>query len=133
MKRKIPAITFFVTAFVVIVCVDITGRSAAAKENGVGFDIAPHHVGISVPNLEESIAWYHEMLGFAVVRRMSQAANPEMDFALLQRGNCYIELFEVVGGKPMPAYRRDPTADLYIHGTKHIAFEVADARAAAEA
>lgn len=103
-----------------------------AADEDPGFKITPHHVGISVPDLEESIAWYRKMLGFEVVRRMEKAENPEMVFALLQRGDCYIELFQVVGSRPMPEYRRDPTADLYVHGTKHIAFRVEDARAAAE-
>lgn len=107
-------------------------RPVIAQDNDAGFNIAPHHVGISVPNLEESIAWYHEMLGFEVVRRMKQAANPEMIFALLQRGDCYIELFQVVDGKPLPEYRSDPTADLYVHGTKHMAFQVKNVRSAAE-
>jgi methylmalonyl-CoA/ethylmalonyl-CoA epimerase len=107
-------------------------HTATAQGSGPGFAIMPHHVGISVPNLAESIAWYQEMLGFEVVRRMTQAANPEMELALLQRGDCYIELFQVADGKPMPEYRRDPTEDLYVHGTKHIAFQVEDARAAAE-
>lgn len=126
MNRKLWAMVIAIAAWVVI------GGKAVAEDNDVGFEIAPHHVGISVPNLEESIAWYHKMLGFEVVRRMEQATNPEMTFALLRRGDCYIELFQVAGGKPMPEYRRDPTADLYVHGTKHIAFQVKDARAAAD-
>ena len=108
----------------------VSGSNAVAGEQDPGFTIRPHHVGISVPDLEESIAWYGEMLGFKVVRRMEKAENPEMIFALLRRGDCYIELFQVAGGRPMPEYRRDPTADLYVHGTKHIAFQVEDARAA---
>lgn len=125
MNRKLQAGLLTIMAFMV-------ANGWAAEDNGAGFDIAPHHVGISVPNLEESIAWYHKMLGFDVIRRMRQAANPEMTFALLQRGDCYIELFQVVGARPMPEYRSDPTADLYVHGTKHIAFRVKDARAAAD-
>ena len=122
-----------ITGVVVITLMVLTAVCVrAADDNGPGFEISPHHVGISVPNLEESIAWYHKMLGFELVRRMEQAANPEMSFALLRRGDCYIELFQVVGAKPMPAYRRDPTADLYVHGTKHAAFQVRDARAAAD-
>jgi methylmalonyl-CoA/ethylmalonyl-CoA epimerase len=106
-------------------------RAAFCGDHGAGFAVIPHHIGISVPDLDESIAWYREMLGFRLVRRMHKEANPEMDFALLRRGDAYIELFDVVDGRPMPDYRRDPTADLYVHGTKHFAFRVEDARAAA--
>ena len=35
----------------------------SAKES---FELKPHHLGISVPDLETSISWYHDMLGFSV-------------------------------------------------------------------
>jgi methylmalonyl-CoA/ethylmalonyl-CoA epimerase len=95
------------------------------------FEITPHHTGISVPNMEESVAWYQRMLGFEVVRRVTP--NPNTAIALLRRNNCYIELFQVAGAQPLPESRRSPTADLAVHGIKHFAFEVADARAAAAA
>jgi methylmalonyl-CoA/ethylmalonyl-CoA epimerase len=95
------------------------------------FEITPHHTGISVPNMEESVAWYQRMLGFEVVRRVTP--NPNTAIALLRRNNCYIELFQVGGAQPLPESRRSPTADLAVHGIKHFAFEVADARAAAAA
>lgn len=106
----------------------LVSTPAEAQEGGPDFEIKAHHVGISVPNLEDSIAWYGRMLGFEVVRRVSQDA---MTFALLRRGDFHIELFEVADSQPMPEHRRDPTADLGVHGTKHLAFEVDDARAAA--
>jgi catechol 2,3-dioxygenase-like lactoylglutathione lyase family enzyme len=39
----------------------------------------------------------------------------------------------VAGAPPLPESRRSPAADLAVHGIKHFAFEVADARAAAAA
>ncbi len=99
-----------------------------ARAQSAGFEIKAHHVGISVPNLDESIDWYGRMLGFEVVRRVTQEG---MTFALLRQGEFHIELFELADGQPMPEYRRDPSADLRVHGTKHLAFQVADARAAA--
>jgi methylmalonyl-CoA/ethylmalonyl-CoA epimerase len=103
---------------------------AAAQDHRVGFDITPHHVGISVPNLEESIAWYKKMLGFEVVTRMP-GGESGMSVALIKRGNFHIELFQVEGAKPLPEYRRDPSADLRVRGLSQFAFQVADARAAA--
>ena len=95
------------------------------------FEIMANHVGIAVPNLDEAIAWYHRMLGFELVRKMSKDADPKMVFALIRRGNFNLELFQVDDFKEMEAYRFDPTADLYVHGVKHLAFEVKDAVAAA--
>ena len=107
-----------------------TAAPAMAEDDGPSFEITPNHVGISVPNLEESIAWYHRMLGFELVRRMSKDADPKMIFALMRHGNFNLELFQVDEDREMPAYRFDPTADLYVHGVKHLAFEVKDAVAA---
>jgi methylmalonyl-CoA/ethylmalonyl-CoA epimerase len=103
--------------------------SAPAEDSGVTFEISHHHVGISVPNLEESIAWYKKMLGFEVVSRMG-GGNGGMLVALIKRGNCHIELFQVAGAKSLPEYRRDPSADLRVHGISQMAFQVADVQAA---
>ncbi len=102
----------------------------AAPADGPGFTIGAHHVGISVPDLDASIAWYGEMLGFELVRKMYKPEDPEMNFALITNGAFNIELFEVVEDREMPEYRFDPTADLYVNGVKHLAFEVDDAEAA---
>jgi len=124
MKKEICGIAFiFVMAFVLA----SSSAPMPAQEDKVGFEISHHHVGISVPNVEESIAWYHKMLGFEVVTRMKQQG---MTVGHIRRGNCYIELFQVEGAKPLPEYRRDPSADLRVHGLAHMAFQVADVQAA---
>jgi methylmalonyl-CoA/ethylmalonyl-CoA epimerase len=84
-------------------------------------NITPHHVGISVADLEASIAWYEAMLGFVVEQRVEIAAIPAR-IAFLKRGAFRIELFEVAGAAPLPDDRRVPNKDLHTHGTKHLAF-----------
>ncbi len=106
-------------------------REDAATTDGPTFAITANHVGISVPDLDASIAWYHRMLGFELVQTMSKDADPKMNFALIRRGDFNLELFQVDEDRPMPDYRFDPTADLYVHGVKHLAFQVDDAEAAA--
>lgn len=103
---------------------------APAQENSVGFEISFHHVGISVANVDESVAWYKKMLGFEEVTRMTQEGANKMLIAHIKRGNCYIELFQVANSKPLPEYRRDPTADLGVQGFKHMGLLVPDALAA---
>jgi len=98
---------------------------AEEQQNKTGFDLSFHHIGISVANLDESIAWYKEMLGFEEVMRMEQGATiKEMKIGHIKRGNCYIELFEVAGAKPLPEYRRDPNTDLRVHGLAHFGLQV---------
>jgi methylmalonyl-CoA/ethylmalonyl-CoA epimerase len=128
MKRSSVMIVFVLVA--IAGGLGVTISSAAAQEKGAGFDISFHHVGISVPNVEESVAWYKKMFGFEVVLRMNQGGDSTMNVVHIKRGNCYIELFQVAGAKPLPEYRRDPSADLRVHGLAHFAFQVSDVVAA---
>jgi len=93
------------------------------------FEVTPHHCAFSVPDLESSIVWYRDMLGFTLEMRMIVSEFP-MTIAMLQRRNFRIELFEVPGAKPLPDNRRDLDDDLRTHGTKHLALNVRDVRAA---
>jgi len=104
------------------------GGSIMAQDNSPNFEISHHHVGISVPDAEESAQWYQKMLGFEVVTRMNQGSG--MSVVHIKRGNCYIELFQVAGAKPLPEYRRDPSEDLRVHGTVHFALQVSSLDAA---
>lgn len=94
-------------------------------------DVRAHHCALSVPDLEASIAWYREMLGFGVEMRQEMPDVP-LKGAFLRRGDFRIELFEVAGAKTMPPERRAVEEDLRTHGTKHMALAVSDVRAAAE-
>jgi len=85
--------------------------------------VIPHHCGISVPDIEASITWYRDMLGFFIVKRMTIDAIPAK-IAFLKHGDFYIELFQIEDAEPLPEDRRHPNRDIYTHGTKHIAFAV---------
>ena len=89
--------------------------------------LKPHHLGISVADLEASISWYREKLGFTVVNRVTLDHIPAK-IAFLQHGDFAVELFEVPGASPLPEDRRHPNQDLRTHGTKHIALAVQDTK-----
>jgi methylmalonyl-CoA/ethylmalonyl-CoA epimerase len=89
------------------------------------FNLKPHHVGISVPDLEAAIVWYHDMLGFSVAKRMEMGHTPAR-LAFVKNGDFYIELFEVKGANPLPDSRRYPNEDIKTHGTKHLCLVVDD-------
>ena len=126
MQKQIFSITHSLIIFLVIS--SINGTPATAQDDRVGFEISHHHIGISVADAEKSAAWYRKMLGFEIVARMNQG--DEMTVVHIKRGNCYIELFQVKGAKPLPEYRHDPSEDLRVHGTAHFAFQVSDVIAA---
>ena len=105
---------------------------AHAQPGNVGFDIEINHVGISVANLEESVDWYVDKLGFELVRPIDRDPDATMTIALLTRNGFNIELFEIEGAAPLPEYRSDPSASLRVHGLAHFAFRVDDAYAVLE-
>ena len=63
--------------------------------------LKPHHGGISVPDIEASIIWYRDMLGFTVMRRQNIDAI-QAKVAFMKNGNFHIELFEVPGASALP-------------------------------
>jgi methylmalonyl-CoA/ethylmalonyl-CoA epimerase len=95
------------------------------------FELKHHHGAMSVPNLDDSIAWYERMIGFKLERRFHIAQIPA-DVAMLRRGNMRLELFEVPNATPLPDDRRHPDRDNRTHGNKHVAFTVRDAKAVLE-
>jgi methylmalonyl-CoA/ethylmalonyl-CoA epimerase len=90
------------------------------------FELQHHHAAMSVPNLDDAIAWYERMLGFKLERRFHIAQIPAQ-VAILRRGLLRIELFEVPDAKPLPEDRRHPDRDNRTHGNKHAAFTVRNA------
>jgi len=84
-----------------------------------------HHGGVSVPNLDESIAWYRDVLGFEVAERIKIPTIPA-EIAMLRNGPLHMELFEVEGAQKLPVERREPDSDLHTHGNKHVSFAVSN-------
>ena len=89
------------------------------------FELKPHHGGISVPDLDASIVWYRDMLGFTVDLVMDIPADTGR-LAMLKNGDFRVELFEVPGAAPLPDDRRYVEKDIRTHGMKHMAYVVRD-------
>lgn len=88
-------------------------------------ELKPHHHGVSVPDLEASIAWYRDMLGFSVLTGMD-LPDGSGKLVMMRNGDFVVELFEIPGAAPLPDDRRYPDRDLGTHGNKHLAFAVPD-------
>lgn len=91
-------------------------------------EIKPHHVGVSVPDMDAAIDWYSRMLGFEVETRSYIEIIPA-EVAFIRRGDLRIELFQVEGAAPLPADRREPNLDVRTHGNKHLCLAVQDVEA----
>ena len=90
-----------------------------------------HHGGLSVPDLDASIAWWKQVLGFELERRFFISTIPA-EVAMLGNGPLHIELFMVAGAKALPPERREPDTDVRTHGNKHVSFAVDNAAEFAE-
>ena len=101
---------------------EVLGASSAVS------GLRPDHAGISVADLEASIAWYCEMLGFSVDRIVDVPGDAGR-VALIRHGDFILELFAIPGAAPLPDERRHPSTDLRTHGIKHVAYAVGDIRA----
>lgn len=82
----------------------------------------PHHTAFTVSNMDESVTWYQEKLGFAIKHRYNKHG---MEIAILELDKVRLELFcygETT--KPLPEYRTDLMEDLHVIGTKHLSIQV---------
>ena len=83
------------------------------------------HVGISVSDMERSLKWYDEVLGFS--EKLKDFYAPPLGARICFIRGCggfEIELFQYDAPKPIPEDRLKPNSDLQTIGTKHAAFEV---------
>ena len=90
-----------------------------------------HHLGVSVPNLEESIEWWERVLNFKLEGRGHIPTIPA-DIAFVRNGPMRVEIFEAPDAAPLPDGRRVPDQDIKTHGNKHISFVCEDVDAFAE-
>jgi len=87
--------------------------------------LKPLHMGVSVSDMETSIQWYQNVLGFQL-ERSTYMAPLKSKVAFLRLGDFSVELFRPDEVIPLPEERRIPNEDIKTNGTKHIAFLVKD-------
>lgn len=87
-----------------------------------------HHYGISVPSLDEAIAWWEGVLSFRLLRRYRIETIPA-EVAVMGNGSCHVELFQDDQGVPPSEGRSIPNEDIHTWGNKHPSFAVENAKA----
>ena len=79
-------------------------------------NIRPDHAGISVADLEASIAWYRDMLGFEL-DRVVDIPEGTGKVAMIHSGDFILELFCFPGAAPLPEEQRHPATGLSVQGS----------------
>jgi catechol 2,3-dioxygenase-like lactoylglutathione lyase family enzyme len=94
-----------------------------------------HHVAISTPDVERSLGFYRDLLGFEVVfggswprgvaaaDRITALEGSSARQVLLRAANAYLELFQYASPEPKPA---DPQRRVCDHGITHLCVDVDD-------
>lgn len=94
-------------------------------------DLAPHHVGICVRDIDEAIAFWGKHFGFELDFK-DEIPPIKAKIAFIKRNGFRLELFQVEGSTSVPQARLRPNTDLLTQGTKHLGFAVDDTQATLE-
>lgn len=89
------------------------------------YDIKPLHVAISVQNLDATVKWYEDILGFTF-KDLVQVPGLPCKIAFLKKGDFEMEIFEHEATLPLPQERLNPNTDNQTQGTKHICYYCPD-------
>ena len=83
-----------------------------------------HHFALSVPNLDEAIHWYKDVLGFEVERRFGFPELKTEVAHLISSSGIRIELLCAEGAATSPDLGRDAFGAIATQGAKHIGLQV---------
>lgn len=90
-----------------------------------------HHVAICVPDREEAVRWYSDILGFSLATSF-EVPSIGLRSAMMQGPGFWMEIHCMAGAAPVPIERRDPRVDVQTLGNKYFALAVRDAASASE-
>lgn len=93
-------------------------------------EFAPLHVGISVYDMDESLQWYKDNLGFDEIVYDEYVKDLRARLTFIRNGDFELELFQYDEPRPLPPDRFLPNEDLKTVGTKHVALYTNNLKAA---
>lgn len=133
MKVAEPKYAIWILAAIVILLTLIGSLGVARGQQNIEkaalISLRPHHIALSVPNLEESVKWYEQKLSFKVlVRREIKPLS--LRVVNLELNGFQIELFERAKSVRNAPPSGNVPDDLLNQGYRHVALVVDDIGAA---
>jgi catechol 2,3-dioxygenase-like lactoylglutathione lyase family enzyme len=84
-----------------------------------------HHIGLSVSDMDQSLAWYRDHFGFEK-RSETVVDNGNRHIVYIAKNGFELELFHIRDPKGMPTLTQSEIGPDSVISLKHIAFEVED-------
>lgn len=84
-------------------------------------------VAISVPDIDQTIKWYEDKLGFKLQNRRKVSTGIEI--ALIEKNGFYIDIIRIANSKNVEGAPKDPPEHLSIQGLRNIVFWVDNLKA----
>ena len=120
------------TLFLVLV-INASAQSKASESNRSFYSARPYLLALSVSNLDETLKWYGEKLGFTVVRRVEIPQN-SLRIAFIELNDFQLEVIEFKQSVSFDRLQKQyPSVDdrAKIQGMTKLAFMVDDIEGAA--
>lgn len=83
-----------------------------------------HHYTISVADMDQSVKWYREKLGFELITPIATSRTEKITY--VQNRGVRLKMVQVSNPNPLPPYRSHPTTDNAVQGHKHFSLRVKD-------
>lgn len=104
----------------------VSQASEADLEQGLE-SLQIFNVAISVADLDESIAWYEDKLGFQLQNR--RRVSTGIEIALIEKNEFFIDLIYISGSQNIEGNPQDPPDHLKVQGLRNLVFWVDDLQA----
>lgn len=105
----------------------VSQRAKTSVGNGLE-SLQIFNVAISVSNIDESVKWYEDKLGFKLQNRRQVSTGIEI--ALIENNGFFIDLIHIAGSENLEGSPKEPPEHLKVQGLRNLVFWVDDLKAA---
>jgi catechol 2,3-dioxygenase-like lactoylglutathione lyase family enzyme len=126
------ASTFLVPLAIAIMLITVMVQFTSAQTSNSPVDrglatLQIYNVAISVPDIDKSVQWYEDKLGFRLQNR--QNVSTGIEIALIEKNGFFIDLIHISGSENLEGNPKEPPEHLSVQGLRNLVFWVDDLQA----